>query len=138
MRLRIAVTILIDLTTGEAQSKATWQVEGQEIGLGPALAQATAALAKLTPPPPAGVASSHEMAVSADVTLGESPPRDHPAAKEARIMGGLLEIRSDVEQALGTRPAGRVLEVLKWIKARRNTSNIRSVSSLFWSLVVKD
>lgn len=53
-------------------------------------------------------------------------------------MGGLLDIRSDVEQALGTRPAGRVLEVLKWIKARRTTTQIRSVPSLFWSLVSKD
>lgn len=126
MRIRIVTTVVIDTTTGEAQSKATWHVEGEDQGLGPALHQAAAALTRLTPPPPS------------DYTESLDEPRDHPAAKEARIMGGLLEIRGDVEQALATRPAGRVLEVLKWIRQQRGKTTIRSVPSLFWSLVNKD
>lgn len=126
MRIRIVTTVVIDTETGEAVSKATYQVEGHEAGLGPALAQAAAALTRSTP------------VAAGDDTESLAPSRDHPAAKEARIMGGLLEIRDDVEKALGMRPAGRVLEVLKWIRQRRGTTQIRSVPSLFWSLVAKD
>lgn len=127
MRLRITTTVLIDLATGEAQSKATWQVEGQETGLGAPLAQAAAALTKLASTPP-----------TSDSPEIETPNRAHPAAKEARTLAGLLEIREDVEQALGTRPAGRVLEVLKWIRQKKSRETIRSIPSLFWSLVNKD
>jgi hypothetical protein len=127
MRLRIVTTVLIDLATGEAQSKATWQVEGHEEGLGSALAQAAAALTRTTPPSPLP-----------EVLAPSDSERVHPAAKEARILGGLLEIRNDVEQALTTRPAGRVLEVLKWIRQRRSTTQVRNMASLFWSLVNKD
>src|SRR4051812_15928913 len=126
MRIRIVTTVIIDTTTGEAQSKAVWHVEGEEKGLGSALHQAAAALTRVTPPP------------SESLDPSDSETRDHPAAKEARILGGLLEVRNDVEQALATRPAGRVLEVLKWIRQRRGTTQIRSVPSLFWSLVNKD
>jgi hypothetical protein len=126
MRIRIVTTVVIDTDTGEAQSKATWHVEGEDKGLGPVLHQAAAALTRLTPQP------------ASDYTESLDEPRDHPAAKEARLLGGLLEIRDDVEKALGQRPAGRVLEVLKWIRQRRGTTQIRSVPSLFWSLVSKD
>jgi hypothetical protein len=126
MRIRIVTTVIIDTETGEAKSQATYRVEGQDAGLGPALAQATAALTRSTPQS------------EGDDTESLAPPRDHPAEKEARLLAGLLEIRSDVEQALTTRPAGRVLEVLKWIRLRRGTTTIRSVPSLFWSLVNKD
>lgn len=127
MRLRIVTTVLIDLDTGEAQTKATWQVEGQEGGLGNSLALAAAALSRQTPPPP-----------EAGYPDPSDSPRVHPAIKEARVLANLLEIRDDVEQALTTRPHGRVLEVLKWIRQRRGTTAIRSVPSLFWSLVNKD
>jgi hypothetical protein len=126
MRLRIISTTVIDTTTGEVQTKAVWHIEGQDENLGSAMHQAAAALTRLTPPP----------VVTQSESLDE--PRDHPAAREARILGGMLEIRSDVEQALGTRPAGRVLEVLKWIRTHRASNKIRSVPSLFWSLVNKD
>jgi hypothetical protein len=127
MRLRITTTCLIDLATGETQTKATWQVEGQEAGLGPALAQAAAELLRLAPPPPPS----------------DSPPvvaddRQHPEAREARILGGALDIRDDVEKALATRPPARVAEVLRWIRQRRSTSSFRSIPALFWSMVVKD
>lgn len=127
MRIRITTIVLIDTETGEAKSKATWQIEGQDAGLGPALSQAAAALARSTPLSPPG-----ESLDTSEVD------RDHPSAKEARLLGGFLEIRADVEQALTTRPPGRVLEVLKWIRQRRGTEKIRSVPSLFWSLVNKD
>lgn len=127
MRLRIVTHVLIDVQTGETQAKATFHVEGAETGLGPSLNAAVAALVKTAPPPP-----------PSDYAEPLEPPRDHPAAREARVLGSFLEIRPDVDQALGNRPAGRVLEVLKWIRQRRSTTNIRSVSSLFWSLVNKD
>lgn len=126
MRIRITTVVVIDTTTGEAQSKATWHIEGEDKGLGPALHQAAAALTRTTP------------AAAESLDPSDSPDRDHPTAKEARILAGLLEIRNDVEQALTLRPPGRVLEVLKWIRQRRGTTQIRSIPSLFWSLVNKD
>lgn len=128
MRIRIVTTVVIDTETGEAKSKATWHVEGQDQGLGSALHQVTAALGKLP--------SDSPPSDSPDPMLAS--PRDHPAVRESIVLGGLLEIREDVEQALKHRPAGRVLEVLKWIRSRRTTTQIRNVSSLFASLVSKD
>lgn len=129
MRIRINTTTVIDVATGEAKSKSTWQVEGDETGLGNSLAQVAACLQRKT-------GGGEDVGVMPDPVASDSRP--HPAAAEARVLAGLLEIREDVEQALTTRPAGRVLEVLKWIRSRRGTTAIRSVPSLFWSLVARD
>jgi hypothetical protein len=126
MRIRIVTTTFIDTETGEASSTSVWKLEGQEQNLGSHIHQAAAALARLPTPP----------VVTQTESLEE--PRAHPAAKEARLLGGLLEIRDDVEVALGQRPAGRVLEVLKWMRAKRGKETIRNPQSLFWSLVSKD
>lgn len=139
MQIRITTVTLIDCTTGAVQAKSTWKVEGEDQGLGPALAQAHASLGRTQ-----ARASEGDVVTTA---LEQLPPSDyaadrderpHPDAHESRIIAGLLEIRQDVEQALTRRPPGRVLEVLKWIRARRSTTNIRSVPALFWSLVSKD
>jgi hypothetical protein len=128
MRIRIVTTVVIDTATQETTSKSTWHVEGHDQGLGSALAQAAAEMQRNPPPTP--------IDAGPDPMLAD--PRPHPARRESLVLAGLLEIREEVEEALKHRPPGRVLEVLKWIRQRRTTTQIRSVSSLFTSLVNKD
>ena len=139
MRLRITTVTVIDLGSGEASSKSSWRVEGPETGLGSALSQAAAAVLRLTPPAPASPAlasDSLESIDNPDPTL--KPDRARPEARESLVLAGLLDLRADVEKALDERPAGRVLEVLKWIRKRRSSTTIRDMSSLFWSVVSRD
>jgi hypothetical protein len=130
MRIEIINRISIDTETGVIKSHATWRIEGQDKTLGPAMTQVvnqlrekadqmTAAAADDPPPP------------------GERPIGSPPA--RAQHLAGLVRVSvDDLTEAIRTRPMGRILEVLEWMKEKMKTTKIQLPSRLFWTLVNKD
>lgn len=131
MRLKIVTTTTIDADSGQITSTSTWHVEGHDQGLGNPLAQTLARLREKV------------VTTQADPAAPEAPTPGAAAQVKlipaARHLATLCGISSeDLQAALDTRPAVRVVEVLRWIKDRRTKTPIKNATALFWSVVAKD
>lgn len=142
MQIRIQTIVVIDTETGKAETTTTYRVIGATGGIGEALAQVMAALPSdgaggvvTTPPAVPEAANVAHVAVTAPGSLDTRSADINQARRLAHLVGVAA---ADVEQALTTRPPGRVREVLEWLRGKRQTTNIKSVSALFWSVVNRD
>lgn len=88
---------------------------------------------------PAPFQAEIESAAAAAVAKESLPTPAATHINEARHLAAQLSIDdSHITDAFSRRPAGRVVEVLKWIKKRKATEAIRNPVGLFHTLVAKD
>lgn len=130
MHIEIITRTRINTETGSIQSTSTWRIDGEDKGLGPAIHSAAARLVEqaqaMTPaatddPPPPG-----------ERPIGSPPARAHHLA-------GLVRVPTeDLAEAIKTRPMGRIVEVLQWMKDKQKKQKVQSPTALFWTLVNRD
>jgi hypothetical protein len=129
MQIRIVTVTTINAETGEAKSESKWQLDGHEVGLGSQITQIVNKLKDATQGLPSTAVELHEMADQARTAYRTK------AVGLAHLIG---LPREELDMAMAKRPAGRVMEVLEWIRGRKQKETIRNVTAMFWSVVSKD
>lgn len=142
MQIRVQTITVIDSETGKAESSTTYRVIGASGGIHDALDQVLKSIPSdgaggvLTTPPATPEPSNYtHVAVTAPGSLDTRSADINQARRLAHLVGVAA---ADVEQALNTRPPGRVREVLEWMRSKRTTQAIKQPAALFWSVVNRD
>lgn len=142
MQIRVQTITVIDSETGKAETSTTYRVVGASGGINDALSQVMSAIPSdgaggvVTTPPATPEVSNVSHVVTTTPASLDTRSADINQARRLAHLVGLAD--AEVEQALNTRPPGRVREVLEWLRGKRQTTAIKSVSSLFWSVVNRD
>jgi threonine dehydrogenase-like Zn-dependent dehydrogenase len=142
MQIRVQTITVIDSETGKAETSTTYRVIGATGGINEALAQVMSAIPSdgaggvVTTPPASPEPSNY---THVNVTAPGSLDTRSADINQARRLAAMIGIAAaDVEQAINTRPPGRVREVLEWLRSKRATTSIKHPTALFWSVVNRD